>query len=115
MEALWDAHDQAKKAKSQEGPREGNQASEKTEESSREDGQSRHPERRSPLAVFQHEPRHPARPPGAEDVIRFSVSQAPVLIRASSPATQALDTPQTAFSCPGILSQPPFSMRSDRL
>jgi len=40
IESLSDAHDQAKEAKSQEGPREGNQASEKTEESSREDGQS---------------------------------------------------------------------------
>src|SRR4030042_811340 len=34
------------------------------------------------------------------------------LIRTSSPSAHARATVEPAFSCPGILSQPPFSMNS---
>ena len=53
FESLSDAHDQAKEAKSQEGPREGSPASEKTEEANREDSQCRHPERTSLLSALK--------------------------------------------------------------
>ncbi|MGH8760198.1 MAG: hypothetical protein ACREVW_11910 [Burkholderiales bacterium] len=44
IESLSDAEEQAKEAKSQEGPRGGSQASEKAEEAKREDGQCGRPE-----------------------------------------------------------------------
>jgi uncharacterized low-complexity protein len=52
IESLSDAEEQAKEAKSQEGPRGGSQASEKTEEAKREDGQCGRPETRIRLAIL---------------------------------------------------------------
>src|SRR5688572_9182220 len=74
-----------------------------------------------PLA-FQAIPVHvTSRVRGADKSVRAEMrrttvsDQAPVFTRASIPATQARDTPQSALSCPGILSQPSFSMKSDLL
>jgi hypothetical protein len=45
-------------------------------------------------------------------VARQCLSGCYFLTRSASPSAQARATSESAFSCPGILSQPPFSMNS---